>query len=338
MDDFSFDVIVIGGGAAGLSAALTLARARRSVLVLDGGEPRNAPAAGVHGFLSRDGIAPADLIRLGTAEVTRYGGRILAASVTSARPDGSGFAVRTGDGRGFAARRLLLCTGLVDELPDIPGLRQRWGRDVLHCPHCHGWEVRDQPIGVLGTGPHAVRQALLFRQWSAEVTLFLHTAPEPTDEQWEELAAREIAVVDGEVAALEVTGDQLTGVRLASGRVVPTRALAVAPRFAGRGGIAADLGLATTEHPAGVGSQIVADPTGRTAVPGVWAAGNVTDLMAPVIGAAAGAVTAGAAINNDLIAEDTRLAVERRRDPFSPAAEARNCLLVLGDRRHGITP
>ncbi|MDT7640091.1 MAG: hypothetical protein QOC83_4379, partial [Pseudonocardiales bacterium] len=161
MDDFSFDVIVIGGGAAGLSAALTLARARRSVLVLDGGEPRNAPAAGVHGFLSRDGIAPADLIRLGTAEVTRYGGRILAASVTSARPDGSGFAVRTGDGRRFAARRLLLCTGLVDELPDIPGLRQRWGRDVLHCPHCHGWEVRDQPIGVLGTGPHAVRQALL---------------------------------------------------------------------------------------------------------------------------------------------------------------------------------
>ncbi|MDT7600567.1 MAG: hypothetical protein QOK26_2644, partial [Pseudonocardiales bacterium] len=119
MDDFSFDVIVIGGGAAGLSAALTLARARRSVLVLDGGEPRNAPAFGVHGFLSRDGIAPADLVRLGAAEVTRYGGRILAASVTSARPDGSGFAVRTGDGRAFAARRLLLCTGLVDELPDI---------------------------------------------------------------------------------------------------------------------------------------------------------------------------------------------------------------------------
>jgi thioredoxin reductase len=176
MSDHSFDVIVLGGGAAGLSGALTLARARRSVLVLDAGEPRNAPADGVHAFLSREGIAPTDLVGLGAAGVTRYGGQVLHTRATSARRDGQRFAVGTDDARVFTARRLLVATGVVDELPDIPGLRQRWGRDVLHCPYCHGWEVRDRPIGVRGTGPFAVHQALLFRQWSPEVTLFLHTA------------------------------------------------------------------------------------------------------------------------------------------------------------------
>jgi thioredoxin reductase len=332
MDDHSFDVIVIGGGAAGLSGALTLARARRSVLVLDTGEPRNAPAAGVHGFLSRDGVAPTDLVRLGAAEVTRYSGTILDARATSARPTGQGFAVGTDDERVFTARRLLVTTGLVDELPDIPGLRRRWGRDVLHCPYCHGWEVRDQPIGVLATGPNSVHQALLFRQWSPEVTLFLHTAASPTDEQWEQLAARGITVVDGEVTALDVTAldvtaldvtdDRLTGVRLASGHLVPCRALALVPRFVARSEIAACLGLTAAEHPLGVGSHLESDPTGRTAVPGVWVAGNVTDLTAPVIVAAAGGVTAAAAINADLVAADARRAVERRLDPFSGASEA----------------
>jgi thioredoxin reductase len=336
MADNSYDVIVIGGGAAGLSGALTLARARRSVLVLDAGQPRNAPATGVHGLLSRDGLAPTELLTLGAEEVTRYGGTVRRAVARSARRDGPGFVVGTDNGPEFTARRLLVTTGLVDELPEIPGLRERWGRDVLHCPYCHGWEVRDQPIGVLATGPHAIHQALLLHQWSSDVTLFTHTAPDPTDEQWEQLAALGIAVVDGEVAGLEITDDQLTGVRLASGQVVPRRALALMPRFVARGEILDDLGLVSTEHPRGVGRYIESDPTGLTAAAGVWVAGNVTDLVATVIVAAAGGVTAASAINLDLVTEDARRAVARRADPFSATSEARNCHRVLGERRHGL--
>ena len=335
MEELSFDVIVLGGGAAGLSGALTLARARRSVLVLDSGEPRNAPAEGVHNFLTRDGIPPAELVERGAAEVARYGGRLLHARVDSVRRDGTGFVVTTEDGRLSHARRLLVTTGLVDEMPDVPGVRQRWGRDVLHCPYCHGWEVRDEPIGVLGTGPFAVHQALLFHQWSRDVTLFPHTGPDPSAEEWEQLAALDITVVDGEVAGLEIANDRLAGVWLASGQVVPRRALVVMPRFEARVDALADLGLAAVEHPRGVGRYLRTDPTGQTDAPGVWAAGNVTDPMTQVMGAAAAGVTAAGALNMDLILEDARRAVERRQSPFGAASEARVHDQVVGARRHG---
>ena len=313
-DIATYDVVVIGGGAAGLSGALTLGRARRSVLVVDAGEPRNSPASGVHGFLTRDGTDPAALLRAGRAEVRRYGGDLLDGRVDSAFPvDGGGFAVGLQDGRRVDARRLLVTTGLVDELPDVPEVRERWGRDVLHCPYCHGWEVRDWPIGILASGPRAAHQALLFRQWSADVTLFLHTAPRPTDEEAEGLAARGIAVVEGEVASLEVVGDKIAGVRMGDGEVVARRAVAVMPRFVARAEMLAGLGLDTILHPLGVGEHVEADVTGLTAVPGVWVAGNVADLMAQVIGAAEAGVRAGAAINADLVAEDTDRAVTAYR-------------------------
>ena len=297
--------------AAGLSGALNLARARRSVLVIDAGEQRNLPAAGVHGYLTRDGLPPAELVALGRAEVERYGGAVLDGRVAALDGREGAFTVTLEDGRAFGARRLLVTTGLVDELPDVPGLRELWGTDVVHCPYCHGYEVRDEPIGVLSTGPLSVHQAQLFRQWSADVTLFLHTGPRPSAEEAEALAARGVAFVEGEVAALETEAGRLRGVRLASGEVVPRRALAVAPRFVARAELLAGLGLEATEHPPGVGQRIEADGTGRTAVPGVWVAGNVGDLMAWVAGAASAGAMAGAAINNDLIAEETRLAVER---------------------------
>jgi thioredoxin reductase/2-polyprenyl-3-methyl-5-hydroxy-6-metoxy-1,4-benzoquinol methylase len=316
--DEAYDVVVVGGGGAGLSAALALARARRSVLVIDAGQPRNAPAGHVHNYLTRDGTPPTELVAAGHAEVTRYGGEIVAGRVAAASTQGDGFLVTLAGGSGVRARRLLVTTGLADELPDVPGLAQRWGRDVLHCPYCHGWEVRDLRIGVLATGPPAAQQAHLWRQWSPDVLLLLHTTAAPGAEEAERLAARGITVVDGPVAGLVVADDTLTGVRLASGEVVALDAVVVAPRFTAHAGVLESLGLGPVDVEIGghiVGSQVPADAAGATAVPGLWVAGNVADVRAQLIVAAAAGVNAAAAINADLVAEDTRIAVEdyRRR-------------------------
>jgi thioredoxin reductase len=293
----AYEVVVVGGGAAGLSGALMLARSRRSVLVVDAGEPRNAPADGVHGLLGREGMPPLELVARGRDEVRGYGGEIVTGSVTRVRRDGDGFVVGLAGGPDVRAARLLVTTGLVDELPDVPGLRERWGRDVVHCPYCHGWEVRDQPIGVIATGPASIHHALLFRQLTDDLIFFRHEQPAPA----EDLAARGITVVDGPIAAVEVTGDAISGIRLVSGRVVPRRVVAVATRMVARAGFLDGLGLKAVPHASGMGEHIPVDATGRTEVPGVWAAGNVTDLSAQVSSAAAAGAFAGAQINADLV-------------------------------------
>ncbi|MCP2296261.1 Thioredoxin reductase [Nocardia amikacinitolerans] len=341
----SYDVVVLGGGAAGLSGALMLGRSRRSVLVIDAGVPRNAPADGVHGLLAREGMPPAELLERGRAEVRQFGVQLVSGEVRDASRDGDGFVVTTADDRTVRARRLLVATGLVDELPDIPGLRERWGRDVVHCPYCHGWEVRDRAIGVLSTGPMSVHQALLFRQLSADVTFFIGTTA-PTQDETVQLTARGVRLVEGEVANLVIADDRITGVRLTDGTVIEREVVAVGSRMVARAEFLATLGLRTSEHP--MGEFIAADPTGRTDVPGVWAAGNVTDLAAQVGTAAAAGATAGAQINADLVAEDTRHAVTaypsangdrarpERRHPFSTDTEARLCETSSGDSRHGL--
>jgi thioredoxin reductase len=306
----AYDAVVVGGGAAGLNGALMLARSRRDVLVIDAGRPRNAPADRVHGLLGREGMPPGELLGRGRAEVRQYGGHIMTGEVVSVE---DGFVVVLRDGRRIGAKRILVTTGLVDELPDVPGLRERWGRDVVHCPYCHGWEVRDQPIGVLATGPASVHHALLFRQLSDDVMFFLDRRPELSDEQAEQLAARGITLVTGAVDRLEIKDDKITGVRLASGSLIPRRVVAVASRMVARGGFLESLGLEAVPHPSGMGEHIPADPTGRTEVPGVWAAGNVTDLSAQVGSAAAAGALAAAQINMDLVTEETRLAVAAAR-------------------------
>ncbi|MFB6806346.1 NAD(P)/FAD-dependent oxidoreductase [Streptomyces sp. NPDC056387] len=318
--DNSYDVAVVGGGAAGLAGALTLARARRSVLVLDSGSPRNAPAAHLHGYLGRDGASPAELLAAGRAEVAGHGGELRsgpAGTVLAADPlpDG-GFLVRCADGSAVRAGRLLIATGLVDELPQLPGIRERWGRDVLHCPYCHGWEVRDEPLAVLATGPLAVHQAQLWRNWSAEVTVLSHAWP-LTGEDRELLCALGVTVAEGEVTGLDVTGDRLTGLTLAGGAVVACTALVVAPRFTARAGVPRSLGLpvVTVERDGvAVGTCVEADPqTGATALRGVWAAGNVSGPMEQLAGAAAAGVRAAVAINTDLCEAQARRALEAHR-------------------------
>lgn len=309
-----YDVVVIGGGAAGLNGALMLGRARRSVAVIDAGVPRNAPAEGVHGLLGREGMAPSELLERGRAEVRQYGGHVASGTVSGAKRSEDGFTVSVGDGREVAARRLLVTTGLVDLLPEIEGLRERWGKDVVHCPYCHGWEVRDRPIGVVATGPMSVHGALLFRQWTADLVLFTHDQPRPTDEEVEKLEARGIRIVDGVIERVEVEGDRIAGVRLASGELVERAVLAAGSRMEARTGLLEDLGLTPVEHPSGMGVHLSVDAMGRTEVEGVWAAGNVTDLSAQVGGAAAAGAMAGAQINADLVNEETAAAVAAYRE------------------------
>lgn len=309
-----YDVVVVGGGAAGLSGALALARSRRSVLVVDAGDPRNARSPHAHNYLTRDGVAPGELLALGRAEVRGYGAEVRSghATAVAAEPAG-GFTVELDDGTAVGARRLLVATGVVDELPDVPGLRERWGRDVLHCPYCHGWEVRDQAVGVLSSGQFAVHLTRLFRQLSDRVRLLLHTAPALTAEEREELDARGVSLVAGTVAALEVTDDRLTGARMAGGDLVPLDALVVSPRVHVRDAVLASLGVTAEQHPMGIGTFVPADPTGLTSVPGVWVAGNLTDPMAQINAAAAAGTMAGATINADLIAEEVAAAIAARR-------------------------
>jgi thioredoxin reductase len=308
-----YDVAVIGGGAAGLSAALVLSRARRKVIVIDAGTPRNAPAAHMHGYLSRDGLPPGELLVCGRKEVEHYGGEIVDGTVTDLASDGRGtFRVSFAEGQRISARRLLITTGLRDELPDLPGLRERWARDVLHCPYCHGYEVRDRRLGVLGGTAGSVRYAQIVRQWTHDLVYFTGPGTLTTAERTQ-LAARGIGVVEGRIDQLVIDDDQLRGVQLHDGCVVPRDALFVPPRFVPNNRLLVGLGCDADDD-----GWITTDTTGRTSVAGVWAAGNVTDPRAQVITAAGAGSAAATALNADLVDDDVRIAVrdaDQRRRP-----------------------
>ena len=299
-----YDVVVVGGGAAGLSAALVLGRARRRVAVVDAGSPRNAPAAHMQGFLSRDGLPPGELLALGREEVERYGVEILRGSAGEIVSDGaSRFRVVLGDGRSMHARRLLVATGLRDEIPDIRGLRERWARDVLHCPYCHGFEVRSRKLAVLGGTPAAVRYAQIVRQWSDDL-VYIAPAGTLSAAERHQLAARGIRIADGVARQVLVEDDRLSGVELDGGRIVACDALFVPPRFVPNNDLLAGLGCDLDEH-----GWPLTEGDGRTSVAGVWVAGNVANLRAQVITAAGEGSAAAIAINADLVDEDVRDAV-----------------------------
>lgn len=315
----SYDVAIIGGGAAGLSAAQALGRARRSVLVVDAGEPRNAPAEAMHNYLSRDGMNPLELLAAGRAELARYGVDIVADRATGTRRTGDGFSISLERNPRVRARRVILAGGLRDRLPEIEGLAGHWGQDLLHCPYCHGWEVRDRRLGILES-PFSVHQALMFTQWSSEITLFTSPGPAPSEEELEQLEARGVAVIEAGVLAVRSEAGSITGVELSDGSVRHLDALVVMPRVEVDLSWAAALGLAAAEHPSGAGQYLEADAQGRSAVPGVWVAGSIADPRQQVIMAAAGGLGVGAAVNADLTREETErdVAELRRRKASLP--------------------
>jgi thioredoxin reductase len=257
----------------------------------------------MHGYLSRDGLPPKDLLEIGRREVQTYGGTLLDDSITDAasRPTDQGtpaFELARSEGPALRARRVLVATGLRDVIPEIKGAPERWGRDFLHCPYCHGYEVRDQPLAVIGGSAEAVQHALLIRQWSSDVVLLTH-GEELTPESERLLAARGVPVERGPVERLVVQEDQLASVELSGGRQVPVKAAFVRPSFVPNDALLSVLGCERD----GAG-WVVTDPVGRTSVAGVWAAGNVVDPRAQVITAAGQGSSAAIALNADLIEED----------------------------------
>lgn len=298
-EDRAWDVGIIGGGSAGLSAALILARARRSVIVIDEGHPRNAPAAAAHGLLGQEGVNPLKLLEKGREEASSYGARITQAGVVEASGSAEeGFTLRLDDGTTVRAGQLLIATGVRDELPAVPGLAERWGHDVVHCPYCHGWEIRDERIGLLATGPMSAMQALLFHQWSEKMWFFPNGIEFPGD-QLEKLRAVGITIVPGAVCGVDVTDDRLTGALIDDGTRIALDALAVPAltqaRLDGLGG----LGVDVAENAAGV--AVVADAAGHTSTPGVWAAGNVVNPGMQVSESAANGARVATTINTELV-------------------------------------
>lgn len=292
----AIDALVVGGSFAGISAALQLARARRQVCVVDGGAPRNRFAAASHGFFGHDGREPLALIAQARAQLLAYPTvRFVIAQAAEAVPHGEGFALTLAGGERLLARRLLLATGVRDLLPDLPGLAERWGRSVAHCPYCHGYEFDGQPLGVLYRMPLSLHQAQLIAEWGP-TTLFLDGHAISDDER-AHMVALGIAVEPGKVLALEGEGSSLAGVRLAGG-VVPLRGLFLAPTVVMASSLAEQLGCAFDSSPAG---PFIRVEMGQTSVSGVFAAGDAAMAWSNATQAAAAGVMAGAAMHRAMV-------------------------------------
>lgn len=313
------DVAVIGGSAAGLAAALQLGRQRRSVIVVDSGEPRNAPAAHMHSFLGRDGTDPAELLAGGRAEVRSYGGEVLSGRALEVRRDGERFVVELATGDSLIARRIVVATGLVDELPEVDGLAAHWGGAVIHCPFCHGYEVRDQRLVQLVTHPMGLHVVPLLRQLTAEMTVLVADDVEVPEAEIATLTAGGVDVRVASTAKRVLTGDngRLTGVELDDGAQIDADAMLVGPRFRPRVEPLAALGLRPAQHATGLGEVIEVDAMGATAVDGVFAAGRITDPSQQVLPAAAHGSRVGGAVAMSLAEEDIRNAAR----PSGPVAD-----------------
>ncbi len=295
----NYDAIVIGGSLAGLSDATYIARARRKVLGIDAGSPRNRFSPAAHGFLGQDGVAPADILATARAQLSAYPTvEFLAGKALSAQKTADGFSVETDTGRAVESAKLVITSGRSDILPDIPGLKDRWGHSVLHCPYCHGYEIGAGQIGVLASQPMSVHQAELASDWGP-VTFFTNGLDILTDDNRSLLAARNIAIETTPVAALEGTGTALSGLRLKDGRIRDIRALFIGAETRFNSEVAEQLGCAIEDSP--MGRIITTDDRRQTTIPGVYAAGDVARPQHTVSLAVADGMMAGVSLHQSLV-------------------------------------
>lgn len=297
------DVAIIGGSAAGLAAGLQLARQRRSVIVIDDDSPRNAPAAHMHGYLGREGTPPAEMRAIGRSEVRSYGGDVLSGRVLAVRDEADGFHLELSGGHGLIARRVLIATGIVDHLPEIEGLAERWGQEVFGCPFCEGWEARDQRVVQIVTTPMGLHPTPLLRHLTDQLTVVLHHATDIDPDAIRNLADAGIPMIDSSVRRVTPADGALT-VELSDGQVLTADKILTGGWFDARTESFADLGVEVALHPSGLGSVITVDGQGQTSVPGVYAAGNVVDAFTQVLPSAAAGSQVGAQIAFSLAAED----------------------------------
>ncbi len=307
-----YDAVVVGAGSAGLSAALILGRSRRRVLVLDGGEPRNAPSAGVHGFFTRDGTHPGELLEIGREQLEPYGGvEYRAERATEARGEDGAFEVALEGGETVSARKLVFATGVLDELPDKPGFLELWGRGVYHCPYCHGWEVRDRPLAVMAGDDEVAERAVLIRNWSRDLVALTDGSP-LGDEARARLGALGVGVREERISRLEGKSDGSEGlsrVVFEDGSSLEREGLFYGPPQRQRSGLAEALGCEVVAM--GPAAEVVkAEPmTRETSVPGVYVAGDAGPPPQSVVVAAASGASAAAFLNHALCGEDAEAEV-----------------------------
>lgn len=296
-----YDVIVVGGSFAGLSAAMQLARARRRLLLVDGGRPRNRFASTSHGFLGQDGVSPAGIMREGLTQLARYPTvDFVHADAMSAATDDDGVVVTLPDGAGVRARKLILAVGVTDELP-LESMTPHWGVSVLHCPYCHGYEVRDRRLAVIANAPAAVHQAVLLPDWGP-TTFFTQGMFEPSAEEAALLAARGVGIERTPVVELLGEGSGIRALRLADGRAVPAEVVFTAPKTRVASPLAEQLGCIFTEGM--TGPYIEVDSMQQTSVRGVFAAGDAASAMYNATLASAAGVMAGVAAHRALVLEE----------------------------------
>ncbi len=300
IEEENYDALVVGGSFAGLAAATYIARAKRRVLVVDAGEPRNRFSPAAHGFLGHDGQSPGDILAAARQQVLAYPTAAMrTGEVVSIQSKTSSFDVRLNDGTTISSRKIVIATGLRDELPALPGLPERWGRTVLHCPYCHGYETGGGPLGVLATHPLSAHQANLVHDWGS-VTFFTNGAPLHDEETIAKLQARGVVIENTPIAALLGDAPALTGVALADGRELALNALFVAPTLH-QHPLIEQLQLAMDESPAG--PLVRTDERRMTSVPGIYAAGDIVRAGHSISFAVADGVTAGVSLHQALVAE-----------------------------------
>ena len=305
-----YDAIVVGGSYAGLSAAMQLARARRQVLIVDAGLPRNRFAATGHGFFGQDGRPPLDILRDATRLVLAYPTvELVADEVVTAGNDGGGFAVTLASGRTERAARLVLATGVRDELPDVPGLKERWGVSVLHCPYCHGFEVADRPLGILANHPLSAHQGILIPDWGP-TTYFTQGIYEPEPDELAQMTARGVQIERAPIVELLGSAPDLEAVRLSDGRVLAIHAVFTAPRISLASSLAEQLGCAIEDGP--LGPYVRVDDRKRTSIEGVFAAGDAAAQMHNATFASAAGVMAGVGVHQSLIMEAANASLDSK--------------------------
>ncbi len=301
---FDYDVVIVGGGPSGMTAALVLGRACRKVLVCDAGKPRNHTSPAVHGYFSRDGISPAELLKAGREQLKPYAVEWRDAGVTDAEKMEGGFRVEIRDGQPVTARKLILATGVTDERPDIDGLAALWGTGVLHCPYCHGWEVRNKPWGFIARGEQAVEWGVELREWTTDLTFCSNGPAGLTDTGRRTLKDRGIAVREEKIKRLDGENGVLKAVVFDNGEKLELTALFVRTMMVQRSPLSQKLGCKLSSMDGGFKDAVETDQFGATAVPGLYVVGDASRGMPQVATAVSDGALAAIMANKAMIKED----------------------------------